>query len=350
MARVAVTGGTGHVGACLIRQLIEDGHEVRALVRNEDTPVQLEGLDVELVRGDICQPSTLRPLVDDAEYVFHLAALISIVGPMGGKVRAVNVHGARNVGEAALEAGAKRMVHVSSVHAFELGDGSGKTPRTVDEKHRRSRDETSPAYDASKAAGEVEIRKLVDRGLDAVIVHPSGVLGPFDFGPSRMGKVLLSLGNGRMPGLLGGGFDWVDVRDVGNGIRAAAKQGRTNESYILSGHFASIPDLAHVASTVTGARVPKMVMPLGLANLFAPVAEATAKLLRVEPLYTEESLMALRSDVRFERAKAAADLEHHPRPLADTLRDAYAWFASRGALRKPKPALHPETFGPVPHA
>ncbi len=349
MARVAVTGGTGHLGACLIRQLIADGHAVRALVRSEETPPQLEGLDVEMVRGDICKASTLRPLVADAEYVFHLAALISIVGPMDGKVRAVNVHGARNVGEAALEAGVKRMVHVSSVHAFELGDGSGETPRTLDEEHRRSRDETCPAYDASKAAGEAEIRKLVARGLDAVIVHPSGVLGPFDFGPSRMGKVLLSLGNGRMPGLLGGGFDWVDVRDVGNGIRAAAEKGRTNESYILSGHFATIPDLAHVASTVSGARVPKLVLPLALANLFAPVAEATAKLLRMEPLYTGESLLALRSDVRFDRSKAAEDLGHHPRPLADTVRDTYAWFASRGTLRKPKSTLLPETFGPVVH-
>lgn len=345
MARVAVTGGTGHVGSCLIRQLLADGHEVRALIRSEKAPEQLEGLDVEFVQGDICQPSSLEPLVDGAERVYHLAALISIVGPMGGKVRAVNVHGARNVGEAALRAGVKRMVHVSSVHAFELGVGQSGAPKTVDETHPRSRDETCPAYDASKAAGEMEIRKLVDKGLDAVVVHPAGVIGPFDFGPSRMGQVLLSLGNGRMPALLGGGFDWVDVRDVGRGIRAAAERGHTGESYILSGHFASIPDLAHVASTVTQARVPKLVMPLGLANLFAPAAEATAKLLRMEPLYTEESLMALRSDVRFDRSKAGDHLEYSPRPLQETVRDTYAWFATRGKLRKPAPTL--ETTDPV---
>lgn len=341
MARVAVTGGTGHVGACLIRQLLEDGHQVRALVRSENTPAQLEGLDVEMVRGDICTPSSLQALVDGVERVYHLAALISIVGPMDGKVRAVNVHGARNVGEAALRAGVKRMVHVSSVHAFELGDGSSPTPKTIDESHPRSREETCPAYDASKAAGEVEIRKLVERGLDAVIIHPTGVLGPFDFGPSRMGKVLLSMGNGRMPALLGGGFDWVDVRDVGNGIRAAAERGTTNESYILAGHFVSLPDLAHVAATVTGARVPKLVMPLGLANLFAPAAEAAATLLRAEPLYTAESLMALRSNVRFDHGKAQRDLGYTTRPVVNTLRDAYAWFATRGQLRKPASTHEP---------
>ena len=346
MARVAVTGGTGHVGSCLVRQLLADGHEVRALVRSEGTPRQFEGLDVELVRGDICQPSSLVPLVDGVERVYHLAALISIVGPMGGKVRAVNVHGARNVGEAALNAGVKRMVHVSSVHAFELGDGADG-PKTIDETAPRSRDETCPAYDASKAAGEAEIRKLVQKGLDAVIVHPAGVLGPFDFTPSRMGKVLLSLANGRMPALLSGGFDWVDVRDVGNGVRAAAEKGRTNESYILSGHFASVPDLAHVAATVTGAAAPKFTVPLSVANVFAPVAETTAKLLRMEPLYTAESLMALRSDVRFDRSKAAKDLDHNPRSLLETLRETYAWFAANGQLDKPAPSLEPQAVSVV---
>jgi dihydroflavonol-4-reductase len=331
----------------LVRQLLADGHEVRVLVRSEKAPPSLQGLDIELVRGDVCQPSTLEPLVDGAERVYHLAALISIVGPMGGKVRAVNVHGARNVGQAALAAGVKRMVHVSSVHAFELGDGSKGRGRIVDETSARSRAETCPAYDASKAAGEVEIRKLVDKGLDAVIVHPAGVVGPFDFGPSRMGKVMLSLGNRRMPALLGGGFDWVDVRDVGNGIRAAAEQGRTGESYILSGHFASIPDLAHVANTVTDAGVPKIVMPVGLANFFAPAAEATAKLLRMEPLYTAESLLALRCDVRFDRSKAGADLDYTPRPLLHTVRDTYAWFASQGVLNKPAPSLASAEAVPV---
>ena len=316
-------------------------------MRSEKAPASLEGLDIELVRGDVCKPSSLEPLVDGVERVYHLAALISIVGPMDGKVRAVNVHGARNVGEAALAAGVKRMVHVSSVHAFELGDGSQGAGRIIDETSPRSRDETCPAYDASKAAGEVEIRKLVDKGLDAVIVHPAGVIGPFDYGPSRMGKVLLSLGNGRMPALLGGGFDWVDVRDVGNGIRAAAEQGRTGESYILSGHFASIPDLAHVAATVSGAGVPKVVMPVGLANLFAPAAEAAAKLLRAEPLYTAESLLALRCDVRFDRSKAGVDLDYTPRPLLDTVRDAYTWFAARDLLRKPTPALRSAESVPV---
>ncbi|MGH1344185.1 MAG: NAD-dependent epimerase/dehydratase family protein [Nannocystales bacterium] len=347
MARVAVTGSTGHLGPCLIRQLLADGHEVRALIRDEKAPPSLEGLDIEIVRGDICQPSTLKPLVEGAERVYHLAALISIVGPMDGKVRAVNVHGARNVGEAALAAGAKRMVHVSSVHAFELGVGQTGKPRTIDETHKRSREETCPAYDASKAAGEVEIRKLVDKGLDAVIVHPSGVIGPFDFSPSRMGKVLLSLGNGRMPALLGGGFDWVDVRDVGQGIRAAADKGRTGESYILSGNFASIPDLAHVAANVTGRGAPKLTMPLALANFFAPAAEATAKLMRMEPLYTEESLMALRSDVRFERSKAGVELDYRPRPLLHTLRDVYAWFAAHGSLKSPAAELQPERYGAV---
>lgn len=343
MALIAVTGASGHVGSSLIRQLLDEGHQVRAMVRTQKPPASLQGLDVELVRGDVCEPSTLAPLLDGVDRLFHLAALISIVGPMDGKVRAVNVHGARNVAQAALDAKVKKMVHVSSVHAFAMNGSGG----SIDETHPRANESNSPAYDASKASGEVEVRKIVDKGLDAVVVHPSGVLGPFDYGPSRMGKVLLQIGNGRMPGLIGGGFDWVDVRDVCTSMRAAADKGRTGESYILSGRYATVADLAQTASAITGARVPKLVVPVGVADVFAPLAEAAAKLLRAEPLYTSESLMALKSNAYFKHDKAREELGHDPRPLGDTLRDAYAWFAAQGDLRSPRSNIAPEQYGPV---
>ncbi len=311
-----------------------------------DAPPALEGLDLEQVRGDVCEPSTLRPLLKGADVLYHLAALISIVGPMDGKVRAVNVHGARNVGRAAAEAGVRRMVHVSSVHAFAMDSASGERG-IIDETHDRATETRAPAYDASKAAGEVEIRKLIDQGLDAVVVHPSGVLGPFDFGPSRMGRVLLSMGNGRMPGLIDGGFDWVDVRDVCLGMRAAADRGRTGESYILSGQFAPIRDLARAGSTITGAKAPRLSVPLGVAGVFAPLAEAFAKITRREPLYTSESLNALEADARFSNAKARAELGHEPRPLVDTLRDVYAWFAASGSLTAAQSRLQPKHYGPI---
>ena len=347
MSQVAVTGASGHVGACLVRQLLNAGHDVRVLVRSTTDTRALAGLDVEKVQGDVCQPSTLTPLMKGVDVLYHLAALISIVGGMDGRVRAVNVHGARNVGRAALDAGVRRMVHTSSVHAFAMNHGGG-AEQHIDEEFARSNESNAPAYDASKAAGEVEIRKLIDEGLDAVIVHPAGVIGPFDFGPSRMGQVLCGIGNGSLPGLIGGGFHWVDVRDVGKAMQAAAEHGRTGESYILSGHYAPVKELAKLAAAVTGKSSPRLVVPLGVANVFAPLAETFAKVTRAEPLYTAESLMALRANARFSYAKAKAELDHDPRPLSDTVRDIYAWFAADEQLKSPRAMLQPDAYGPVP--
>jgi len=184
MSLVAVTGATGHVGANLVRTLLQRGQRVRALVRQED-PEALRGLDVEKVRGDVRDPDSLRRAFAGVERLYHLAAQISIIGEMGGLVRATNVDGARNVGQAAMACGVQRMVHMCSVHAFQ----QEPLDQPLDETRVRVKRGSAPAYDCSKAEGEAEIRALIAQGLDAVIVHPSAVIGPFDYRPSRVGTV-----------------------------------------------------------------------------------------------------------------------------------------------------------------
>lgn len=340
--RVAVTGSNGHLGACLVRQLLAQGDQVRALVRTAN-PESLSGLDVERVVGDVRNAEEMAAFVEDAEVVYHLAAVISIVGPMDGLVREVNVDGAANVGRAALAAGCRRMVHVCSVHAFE----QEPLDEALDETRARVRAGHAPAYDVSKADGEAEIRELVDDGLDAVIVHPAGVIGPYDFGPSRMGMVFRDLYERRLPALMEGGFNWVDVRDVCKGIRTAAQRGRTNESYILTGHYKPIVELAKIAESVTGVRPPRLQSPMWLARLGAPFMEAAAKALGKEPLYTSESLTALRANANYCHDKAAAELDHQPREIAQTVRDVYAWFAAEGQLPDAPKELQPSAYGDV---
>ena len=247
MTTVAITGATGHVGSNLVRQLVARGDTVRALTRNPD-PVELRGLSVEKVAGDVSSGQGLDALLDGAELVFHLAAQISIVGPMNGLVHKVNVDGARNVAAAAKRAGVRRMVHCCSVHVFEPAPFHEPT----DEARARVQRGEAPAYDVSKAEGEAVVRQAVAEGLDAVIVHPSGVMGPYDFKPSRMGHVLLKLYRRRLPALLAGGFDWVDARDVSAGMLAAAERGRTGESYLLTGHYRTVAQVADVAQSITG--------------------------------------------------------------------------------------------------
>ena len=173
---VAVTGAYGHVGANLVRALLDAGHSVRAVDLREGPA--LAGLDVTFARADVLDVDSLRPAFDGVEVVFHLAAKISIAGDPDGSVRAINVDGVRNAASAALDAGVRRFVHVSSIHAFDCDQ-----PGVIDETSARALRPELPAYDRSKAAGEQALRTVIDRGLDAVIANLTGVIGPYDFTP-----------------------------------------------------------------------------------------------------------------------------------------------------------------------
>jgi dihydroflavonol-4-reductase len=323
---VVVTGASGHVGASLVRQLLARGDRVRVVLEADD-PASLRGLPLDRVHGDVRDQAALRRAFDGAEILYHLAAVISIVGGMDGLVRAVNVDGVRNAGRAALEVGVRRMVYMCSVHAFQQEPHD----QPLDESRARV-DSTGLAYDDSKASGEAVVRKLVEEGLDAVILHPSGCIGPYDFGPSRMGQVWLDLYQRRLRLLIDGGFDWVDTRDVARAAISASEQGRTNESYILSGHYRTIADLSQLASRFTGVAPPRWVAPAWLANAGAPVLEAWAAITKREPLFTRESVAALQCNPRMVRTKAFDELGHNPRPTEESVRDAHAWFAAQGQL------------------
>ena len=329
--RVVVTGATGHVGSNLVRALIRRGDQVRVVVRERVR--SLEGLDVERVLGDVRDEASLRAAFADAEIVYHLAAVISISGDRNGTVRAVNVDGTRRVAEAALAAGVRRLVHCSSVHAFNLYLPGSREP--IDETWARVPDSAPHfAYDRSKAAGERALREVIEKGLDAVILHPSGVVGPYDFGPSRMGQVLLQLYHRKLPSLLGGGFDFVDVRDVTAGLIAAVEKGKAGENYLVTGHFVTVAELARIASNITGVAPPRLNAPIWLARLGVPVVEAWGRMRRKEPLYTRESLAVLESHGRFNHSKAERDLGYVARPTEETVRDTYAWFDAAGMLRR----------------
>jgi dihydroflavonol-4-reductase len=328
MGLIVVTGASGHIGANLVRELLARGETVRT-VQRDDNPESLVGLDVERVKADVRDFDSMRKAFEGADILYHLAALISIVGPMGGLVREINVEGAANVARAALETKVRRMVHFCSVHAFD----QEPLDEPLDETRARVKQGgPAPAYDQSKAAGEAEVRKVVEKGLDAVIVHPSGTIGPWDFAPSRMGQVFLDLFERRLPALVPGGFNWVDARDVVAGAIAAAERGRTDESYLLSGHWKSVAEIATISESFTGSKPPAVTAPMWLARIGAPFLEGFAKVTDREPLYTAESLTALRANRNYDLSKSARELGYRPRPTEESVRDCYTWFAEHGRL------------------
>jgi dihydroflavonol-4-reductase len=323
--RTVVTGAAGHVGANLVRLLLERGHRVRATVYNDTRG--LDGLDgVERVEVDVLNPDSLAEAFRAADVVFHLAAVIAIVGDRD-RMQEVNVRGTRNVAQACLRSGVGRLIHFSSIHAF------SHLPKA--QPITEARGQAVPGampYDLSKAAGERQVLEAVEQGLEAVILNPTAILGPHDYKPSHMGQVLLDLHRRKFPALVEGGFDWVDVRDVVGAAVRAAKVGRSGERYLLSGRWATFQELAEHVEEVTGVRAPRWVSPMWLARVGAPFASTFNRLLGRRPLYTSSSLRALRCHKSVVSDKAREGLGYRPRPLSDTVRDTFAWFEEAGML------------------
>jgi dihydroflavonol-4-reductase len=323
-----VTGASGHVGAALVRLLVERGMRVRALVHADARA--LAGLDVEAVAGDVRSPEDVRRAADGVDTCFHLAARISIVGDRDGQVREVNVGGTRTVVDACRAAGVRRLVHCSSVHAFAPPGGAAP----LDEGAPLAVAPGTPAYDRSKAEGHRLVLEAARDGLDAVIACPTAVLGPYDFKPSHTGRMLLALAHDRLPAVVDGGFDWVDVRDVAAGLLAAAERGRRGASYLLGGHWATVAELAGLAGRAGGFRPPAVAVPLGLARLGAPLALLWSRLRGTDPLFTPESLRALRTAPMVDSSRARRELGYDARPLAETVRDGIGWMARAGMLQR----------------
>jgi dihydroflavonol-4-reductase len=276
-----------------------------------------------------CAPNSLRRAFEGAEVLFHLAAIISIDGDRGGRVSAVNVDGVANVCQAALDVGIRRMVHFSSIHAFR------QTPldEPLDETRGQVADDPSyPVYDRSKAQGEQRVRAAIERGLDAVIVNPTAVIGPCDYEPSRLGRTFLDLVNRKLPASIPGGFDFVDVRDVVSSALAAEEKGRTGENYLLGGHPHSVAELFGLFQRVTGAPPPRINAPLWAARLGIPFVMAWGRLTGREPLYTRDALHALGGNQQVSHERASRELGHNPRPTLESAEAIYKSFLDQGVL------------------
>ncbi len=233
--------------------------------------------------------------------------------------------GTRNVVDACLRSGVKRLVHVSSTHSRQ----PEPFDQVLDEDRPLVTDPTLPPYDRSKALGEIEIQKGIERGLDAIIIIPSGILGPYDFRPSYFGESLQLMQHNGLPALTTGGYNWVDVRDVAIGAICAAQTAKAGSRYILSGHWHSIYEVAVTAAKISGTRAPRLVIPLRLAELALPIMEKLATLRGSEPLYTRAMLSALKSNQHISHARATRDLGYMPRPFLETLTDTLDWFSAQ---------------------
>ena len=336
--KVLVTGAAGLVGANLVRALLEQGRHVRAVVHSDRRA--LAELDVETVQADVRDLATLERAMAGVEVVYHLAGSISLAMDSGSEMEAVNVLGTQNVVEACLRRGVRRLVHFSSIHALSqepFDQPVDETRPMVDEHCNAASLRQIPPYDRSKAQGERAVQAGMARGLEAVILQPTAMLGPFDFKPSHQGQALIQLAQGRIPALVRGGFDWVDVRDVVAGALCAEQVAPPGRSYLLSGHWHTVREVAELAASVTGRSAPRITVPLGLAEAFAPLMLLLGRFNGSHPIYTRVTLRALRSNQQVSHARAASELGYKARPLDKTVRDTLNWFQENGYLERKRP-------------
>lgn len=324
-----VTGASGYIGGVLAHALATryGSRSVRATYR--DRRGSAAAIDVECVKCDVLDKGSLIAAFAGADAVFHLAALVSIDPGQARQMQTINGSGTRNVVEAALGCGVRRLIHFSSIHAY----NQHPIDEVLDETQDLVRGPRYDAYDRSKAAGEREVRRGIDRGLDAVILNPTGTIGPFDGRPSHMGQFLIEYHRRRIPAMVAGGFDWVDVRDVVAAALAAAERGRCGENYILSGGWQSNRQLARICEQVTGVPSPRLVLPMLPARLWAPFQVAWDRCRGRRPLYTPATLRSVSECNRqISSAKARAELGFRARPVVESVRDAYHWFEEQGML------------------
>jgi dihydroflavonol-4-reductase len=231
--KVAVTGASGHIGNCLVRELNKKGIRVKVLVHKFKN--DLDKLDVELIQGNLLELESLVALCEGADIVFHLAAQIVIENRSSPWVFETNITGTRNILDAAKHAGVKKFIHFSSIHAFQ----TGPQHQILDET-RPLIETNNTIYEFTKAEGEREVLKAVKEGLDAVILNPTAVIGPFDYRDSLLGQAIRKIFQSKLPFLVSGGYNWVDVRDVVSAAIQAIDLGRKGEKYILSGEYCSL--------------------------------------------------------------------------------------------------------------
>ena len=283
---------------------------------------------MQIVEGDISDPPALRALMEGAETVFHLAGRISIVGSEGGLVEKTNVGGVRNVIRACREARVRRLVHCSSIHAFDANPND----QIVDETRTLALGPGHAAYDRSKALGQQAVLDAVKAGLDAVIINPGAVVGPCDFKPSRMGAVFLDIYHRRLPMLIDGGYNWVDARDVAQGALAAEKKGRPGEAYLLTGHWVHICEVSRTISRLSGRKTPQIAVPIWLAAAASWFSLGWGRVRGTMPKFTPAAIEAIQSHRYISHEKATRELGYTPRPFEETVRDTLEWFRQAGML------------------
>ncbi|MCX7109822.1 MAG: NAD-dependent epimerase/dehydratase family protein [Proteobacteria bacterium] len=330
--KTLVTGATGHLGANLVRRLLADGEQVRVMIRAGHDHRSLEGLDVERATADLCDSAAVDAAVNGCSHVYHCAALVSTLEGDAKHRRQIfdtNVLGTRHILESARRHGVEKVVVSGSLSA--IGYDAEK-PSHEDMPFYPF--ERQLPYGFTKHLVVHEALRAHAEGLNVVVATSCAIIGPHDYLPSRMGRVLIDFAHGQLRAYIPGGFEFVSTHDIVQGHVLAMEKGRSGQNYIISTAYASVDELLGMFRDVTGLPLPKFRLPPLVMAVLAELADKTWY--RVFPnlprRFTPAAVRLLRMRRRADHGKAQRELGYQPTGLFPAVKDAYEHFVQRGVI------------------
>lgn len=327
MKTVLVTGGSGFLGSNLAWALRERGCRVRILRRSHSDLRAIGPADVEHVIGDVRDRDALRKAVTGCDTVFHAAAVVSYWKKKRQELIDVNVGGTQNVVDVCLDLGIEKLVHTSSIAAI----GFASEGRCADESNDFNWQSYDIGYRNTKHQAEEVVRSAVRRGLPAVIVNPSVMIGPRDV-HFLGGQILRDVYRKRIFYYVSGGISIADVADVVKGHMAAAVKGRIGERYILCGENLTHRQVLTTTAEVVGGLKPLFRLPLGAVRMIAAASEAVGTLAGREPWIPRELVAGIERTCWYSAAKAIRELGYSITPFRSAVERTFSWYRANGLL------------------
>lgn len=332
MSKALVTGGTGFIGSHVVRRVIREGLDVRCLVRPGSQRRNLENLSIEFAEGDLNDAASLKKAMSGCSILFHVAADYRIWAKDPQELIRTNVQGSRDLLQAAADAGVQKVVFTSSVAAVGRPITNGQMGIGREELDP-PKDQLIGAYKQSKFASDQVAREFAKKGLPVIIVNPSTPIGSQDIKPTPTGKMIVDFMNGKMPGYVDTGLNFVDVDDVAAGHWLAALKGKVGERYILGHRNMTLKEFLAEVAQVAGLPAPRFQIPYVVAWMVGAVSTGFSYLTGKEPQIPLDGVRMAHAPMYYDSSKAVRELGLPQTPIRQAVEKAVQWFRDQCYVR-----------------
>lgn len=318
-----ITGATGHIGNVLARKLVKQGKNITALILPNEDLAPIKDLNIKIVYGDVTDRDFILKFIKSDSIVIHLAGIIDIGASQNELIEKVNIHGTKNIVDSCIKNKAKKLIYLSTVHIID----PKKKGDSLTERTEFNNDKIVGMYAKTKLeATKYIFENCKTKKLNATVLYPSGVIGPYDFKISEVGQVILDYINHKLLAYVKGGYNFVDVRDVANAIIKSITKGRSGEGYIISGKAISLKEMLLIINKKLGRKKLPPKIALWFVNAISGLSNLYYKIRNKKPVFSKYSLYTLNSNHNFSYEKAKKELGYKPIDIEKSINDSVDWF------------------------